>query len=100
MSFFFELPSEVLIKIAQQARTKRLEKNLTQQNLSSYSGVSLAVIKKFEKSGKISLESLLKIALVLDTLEDFSKLFALSDTPQSLFINKPKKKRQRARKTL
>ena len=56
-------PQEVQKKIAKQVRVKRLDLNLSQQTLSEKSGVSYGVLKKFEQSGQISLESLLKLAL-------------------------------------
>lgn len=55
-------------------KQRRLDKNLTQEGLSSKSGVSLGSIKRFEQSGQIALESLLKIALVLDCLDGFINL--------------------------
>lgn len=76
-------PVEFLTQIAQNAKAKRLSLNLSQQNLSLRSGVSLGSIKRFERTGKISLESLLKLALVLKSLESFNSLFA-KDSLQSL----------------
>jgi hypothetical protein len=38
--------------------------------------VSYGVIKKFERTGQISLASLLKLALSLGALADFERLFA------------------------
>ena len=75
MSLLLALPHEVAKYIAQKAQAKRLSLNLSQKTLSQKSGVSYGVIKKFERMGTISLESLLKIALVLDALEDFEGLF-------------------------
>lgn len=68
-------PLEFLAQIAQKAKAKRLSLNLSQHNLSLRSGVSLGSIKRFERTGKISLESLLKLALVLNSLESFNSLF-------------------------
>lgn len=68
-------PSEVSSKVSQSVREKRLSLNLSQQSLSKSSGVSYAVIKKFELTGKISLESLLKIAAALGCLSEFTQLF-------------------------
>ncbi|MES2212303.1 MAG: helix-turn-helix transcriptional regulator [Pseudomonadota bacterium] len=68
-------PKEISELIAKKARAKRLALNRSQQTLSEHSGVSLSVIKKFEKTGKISLESLLKLALTLDALDEFKELF-------------------------
>lgn len=76
MSFNLFTPQDLVAKIAQQAREKRLSLNLTQQTLAERSGVSLGTLKKFERTGKISLESLLNIALVLDSLQEFSALFS------------------------
>jgi len=64
-----------MLHIAHQVQAKRLSLNFSQKTLSERSGVSLGVIKKFEHSGKISLESLLKLALVLDALNDFEFIF-------------------------
>ncbi|HFU74811.1 MAG TPA: XRE family transcriptional regulator, partial [Arcobacter sp.] len=38
------------------------------------SGVSLGSLKRFERTGQISLESLLKLAFVLECLGDFSSV--------------------------
>lgn len=75
MNFNLLIPHDLIIQIAKQAKEKRLSLNLTQHSLSERSGVSLGVLKKFERTGKISIESLLKIALVLDSLAEFSALF-------------------------
>ena len=68
-------PFEVSQALAKSAREKRLSQNLSQKSLSENSGVSYAVIKKFELSGKISLESLLKIAAALGCLGGFLEIF-------------------------
>lgn len=75
MAIFLKTPQQVALHLGQEARAKRLAFNLSQQSLAERSGVSLSVLKKFEHSGKISLESLLKLALVLDCLEKFHDIF-------------------------
>jgi transcriptional regulator with XRE-family HTH domain len=72
---FFASSSEISKQIAQKAQTKRLSLNMSQKTLSEHSGVSFGVLKKFERTGKISLESLVKLASILDALGDFQKLF-------------------------
>ncbi len=54
---------------------RRKESKVSQMKLSELSGVSFASIRRFEKSGEISLASLLKIANALGYLEDFDLLF-------------------------
>jgi len=48
--------------------------NLSQEGLAARSGVSWSSLKRFERTGLIALDSLLRIALVLDCLGDFDKL--------------------------
>lgn len=76
MSLFMITPSEMGLHIAKQAQAKRLSFNFSQQTLAERANVSYGVLKKFERTGKISMESLLKIALVLGTLEKFNDLFS------------------------
>lgn len=75
MSIFMTTPNEMALNLAKQAQAKRLYFNFSQKTLSERSGVSFGVLKKFELTGKISAESLLKIALALDALEEFGYLF-------------------------
>lgn len=69
--------------IAENMRNRRLATGLTQQGLAKRSGVSLATLRKFEQKGIISLESFLRLAMVLDTLEDMVKATELSVTEYS-----------------
>ena len=48
---------------------------ISQRELSSRSGVSYGSIRSFESTGDISLNSLLNLAVALNSLEDFEKLF-------------------------
>lgn len=77
MNIIFTTPSEMMQQIAERAKNKRLLLNFSQQSLAQRSGVSLGVLKKFEHTGKISLESLLKLALALGNLGDFAGVFIL-----------------------
>jgi transcriptional regulator with XRE-family HTH domain len=81
MSVNFITVSEMQQKLALAVRTKRLHLNLSQQTLSEKSGVSCSVLKKFERTGKISLESLLMLAIALGSMDDFKGLFA-PDKPE------------------
>lgn len=79
-----KLPSEVLLEIAHRAREKRKVNKLSQEELAQRSGVSFGSVKRFETTGKISMESLLKLAVVLDSLNDFDLLFKPDTLPKSL----------------
>lgn len=93
-------PFEVAKEVAKKAQEKRLKLNLSQQTLSEKSGVSYGTLKKFEQKGQISLESLLKIALVLGDIEQFEHLFAETDnkSPSSIDELLAEHPRKRGRK--
>lgn len=95
MSFMLKSQQEVMQEIATRAKDQRLEQNLTQEGLALRSGVSLGSIKRFERTGEISLKSLIDIALALGCLDDFDTLFADHAPRGSLFENKDEKKRKR-----
>ncbi|MEA3331311.1 MAG: hypothetical protein U9Q29_06420, partial [Campylobacterota bacterium] len=67
-------PSSVIDELKNRYKFLRLSINLTQDGLARRSGVSLGSIKRFEHTGKISLESLLKLSVVLECLEDFKNI--------------------------
>jgi transcriptional regulator with XRE-family HTH domain len=88
---------EMQFHIARQVRAKRLEFNLSQQTLSEKSGVSYGSLKKFENTGKISLESLIKLALTLGCMEDFKSLFASKEPEKVLSLDEMIKNEPRKR---
>lgn len=73
---FLKSPADVNLDIAKRVSKRRKEKKITQSKLSQYSGVSLGSIKRFERTGEISLTSLVKIAFALGCEDDFDELFA------------------------
>jgi transcriptional regulator with XRE-family HTH domain len=81
MSFKFYTNNEILKKIASQAKQIRLDMNLSQEGLAQRSGLSLSSLKRFEQTGKISLESLVKLAMVLNAEEDLLRLFTAKINP-------------------
>lgn len=66
----------VLNGIVTRVKERRKEIKLTQRALAERSGVSYASIRRFESTGEISFNSLLKIASVLNALADFNILFS------------------------
>lgn len=81
----FKLPQEIQLELASRAKSLRKEEGLSQEQLAEKSGVSFGSVKRFERTGKISLDSLLKIAFVLNATDAFDQLFAAKlDMPDSL----------------
>lgn len=73
---------DVLSGISGWFKNLRLVMNLTQEELAVRSGVTLSSLKRFERLGLIALDSLLKMSLVLNCLDDFDKL-AVEDLSSS-----------------
>ena len=76
LSFDIVSPEGKAKALAQRAKTRRLEMNLTPEGLSVRSGLPLATYRRFERTGKISLDGLLHVAYALDALNDFDQVFA------------------------
>ena len=72
LSFLPKTPIDMMHELQDKFKERRKSLGLTQTELATRSGVSLGSLKRFEGSGQIALESLLKLALVLECLEDFS----------------------------
>lgn len=92
-------PQTLAFKIAQRTKQRRLELNITQEELARRSGVSFGSVKRFENQAKVSLQHLLMIAVALDATEEFSKLFMRQNyqSIDELTNAKKRKKRKRAR---
>ncbi|NDC29246.1 MAG: XRE family transcriptional regulator [Crocinitomicaceae bacterium] len=65
----------MLKELAQRTKTLRKEHKMSQSELAQRANVSLGSYKRFETSGHISLDSLLKIAFILGKLNDFETVF-------------------------
>lgn len=72
-------PKTSMQLIAENSQQLRKQLKMSREELAERSGVSYSSIRKFESTGKISLESLLKLAQVLNRLEDFENLLRPSD---------------------
>ena len=69
------LPSDIQALLADKFRVLRKAQGYSQEEMAKRSGVSLGSLKRFENTGQISLESLLKLSHLLDRLDDFKTVF-------------------------
>lgn len=67
-------PYDFLREIALRHQALRKQAGFSQSELAKRSGVSLGSLKRFESTGQISLESLLKLTDVLNRLNDFEAI--------------------------
>lgn len=90
-------PEEVSMQLASNSKQLRLSKNMSRKTLALQSGVSLGSIQRFEQEGKISLESLLKIAHSLSALQEFQTLLQLPEPKSIRELEQQEKLPQRGR---
>ena len=67
-------PDQISTDLAERLRDLRLAKGWRQVTLAERSGVSLGSLRRFEASGRVSLQNLLKLAFALGRLDDFEDL--------------------------
>lgn len=94
ISFALLSSEDISLKLAQRARDRRLSEGLTQEGLSQRSGVALGTLKKFEKTGQISMVSFIRLAVTLTddaALENLLKPVEFQSMDQ--LLAKPKRKR-------
>lgn len=90
-----KLPSEVLKDTALKYRYLRKRAKLSQTEIAERSGVSYGSIKRFERTGQISLESFLKLLHILNRLDDFDTILQPGEDlkiVEELFSNKTRRK--------
>jgi HTH-type transcriptional regulator/antitoxin HipB len=73
--FSLETPESVSSTLATRIKELRLARGWKQATLAQRSGVSLASLRRFEESGRVSLQNLLALAFALNRLDDFDALF-------------------------
>ena len=62
--------------MADDFRKRRIEKNLTREQVAEQSGVAVSNIVRFEQKGLISLKNLIGIAMVMGYTSEIKNLFA------------------------
>jgi transcriptional regulator with XRE-family HTH domain len=97
--YSLQIPENVADAIAARTRELRLAKGWKQVTLASRSGVTLASLRRFESSGRVSLQNLLKIAFALNRLADFDAVFESQRATSMVELEtgeaKPRRKRGR-----
>ncbi|MFM0313311.1 helix-turn-helix transcriptional regulator [Paraburkholderia nemoris] len=66
---------EIALELGHRLRAQRLAQNLQQSELASRAGVSERVVRNLERTGKATLESLLRVAMALGLTGSLSPLF-------------------------
>jgi len=69
-----QTPDEVAQSLAKRLKGLRLTQGFKRQTLANRAGVTVASLKRFETTGKGSLELLLKVVFTLGRLDEFTDL--------------------------
>ena len=92
-------PDEIAKRIAGRIRAERLHRSWKQQTLAERSGVSLPTVRRYERTGRTSVENLLKLCYALGRLDEFADLLkpppalSIADLEAQSASTTPKRKR-------
>jgi transcriptional regulator with XRE-family HTH domain len=87
MNFGIEkTPKEMMLLLGDRIRQLRKKQKMSREELAERSGVSTSTLRKFEKTGIISLESLLKLTNTLGRLEEFETLLVPDDLESKRYL--------------
>lgn len=93
--------TDILGALGRRARALRIQRELRQSELAERAGLASGTVVRFERTGRASIENVLRIATVLGAAEAFAKLFeqpkyrTFEEAMQELT---PERKRVRARR--
>ena len=90
-------PQDICQEIAERLQRVRLNRNMTQRELAERSGVSLGSLRRFERTGDISLGSLVLLAIALSRAGDLDELFVEHEVVD-LFKPAPRKRLRASRR--
>lgn len=89
---------EVLRGIADRVMQRRLDQGWTRRELAERAGLSFSTLRRFERTGQVSLERLIHLASFLDALDGFDQLFLAPPARSLADIEQRTRRRQRGRR--
>lgn len=75
-NFTLDSADDIAMGIAEDFRKRRIEKNLTREEVAEKAGVAVSNIVRFEQKGLISLKNLIGIAMALEYTSEVRRIFA------------------------
>jgi transcriptional regulator with XRE-family HTH domain len=84
MDFSLKSPEEILLELSCKFKKLRLTKKWKRSTLSKRSGVPESTLRRFEQTGKVSMENFLKLIYTMGRLDEME---ALLNPPSALSIN-------------
>jgi transcriptional regulator with XRE-family HTH domain len=75
-NYTLESEDDIALKLAEDFRHRRIEKNLTREDIAQAAGIAVSNLVRFEQKGLISLKNLIGIATALGYTSEIKSLFA------------------------
>lgn len=74
-NYIFDNTDDIAMKLATDFRSRRIEKNMTREQVAEKSGVAVSNIIRFERKGLISLKNLISIAMTMEYTSEVKNIF-------------------------
>lgn len=74
--YTLESEDDIALKLAEDFRHRRIEKNLTREEMAQMAGIAVSNLVRFEQKGLISLKNLIALAMALGYSSEINNLFA------------------------
>ena len=94
-NYTLESEDDIALKLAEDFRHRRIEKNLTREEMAQMAGIAVSNLVRFEQKGLISLKNLIALAVALGYTSEINNLFA---TPKYATMEELTQIRQNANK--
>ena len=75
-NYTFDNADDIARMLADDFRKRRIEKNMTREQVAEKSGVAVSNIVRFEQKGLISLKNLIGIAMAMEYTSEIKNIFA------------------------
>lgn len=75
-NYAFDNADDIARMLADDFRKRRIEKNMTREQVAEKSGVAVSNIVRFEQKGLISLKNLIGIAMAMEYTSEIKNIFA------------------------
>lgn len=99
LDIYSKQPEQLMQRMAQNCKARRLERGFSRRTLSERTGVPAPTIERFETTGKISFESFCALVVEFDYFEEMSQILSMPKytTGRELETINRNKKRQKGR---
>ena len=75
-NYTLESEDDIALKLAEDFRHRRIEKNLTREEMAQMAGIAVSNLVRFEQKGLVSLKNLIALAMALGYSSEIKNLFA------------------------